>query len=71
MMPREHLLKIGVSGIRGVVGEFLTPGLACAFAQAFGTYVGGAAWSWGATRGRAARCCSTPSIAGCWPRAAK
>ncbi len=27
-MPREHLLKIGVSGIRGVVGEFLTPGLA-------------------------------------------
>ena len=37
---REHLLKIGVSGIRGVVGEFLTPALACAFAQAFGTYVG-------------------------------
>lgn len=40
MPPREHLLKIGVSGIRGVVGEFLTPALACAFAQAFGTYVG-------------------------------
>ncbi len=38
-MPREHLLKIGVSGIRGVVGPFLTPQLACAFAQAFGTYV--------------------------------
>jgi phosphoglucosamine mutase len=38
---REHLLKIGVSGIRGVVGEFLTPALACAFAQAFGTYVRG------------------------------
>ncbi len=38
-MRREHLLKIGVSGIRGVVGEFLTPALACAFAQAFGTYV--------------------------------
>jgi phosphomannomutase len=37
---REHLLKIGVSGIRGVVGGFLTPGLACEFAQAFGTYVG-------------------------------
>lgn len=37
---REHLLKIGVSGIRGVVGEFLTPGLACGFAQAFGTYAG-------------------------------
>ncbi|MCZ2075296.1 MAG: phosphoglucosamine mutase [Bryobacteraceae bacterium] len=40
MPQREHLLKIGVSGIRGVVGEFLTPALACAFAQAFGTYVG-------------------------------
>lgn len=39
-MAREHLLKIGVSGIRGVVGEFLTPGLALAFGQAFGTYVG-------------------------------
>lgn len=39
-MPKEHLLKIGVSGIRGVVGEFLTPALARAFAQAFGTYVG-------------------------------
>ena len=41
MAQREHLLKIGVSGIRGVVGEFLTPALACGFAQAFGTYVGG------------------------------
>lgn len=41
MPQREHLLKIGVSGIRGVVGEFLTPALACSFAQAFGTYVGG------------------------------
>ncbi len=40
-MAREHLLKIGVSGIRGVVGGFLTPQLACAFAQAFGTYVRG------------------------------
>jgi phosphomannomutase len=39
-MKREHLLKIGVSGIRGVVGEFLTPAMACAFGQAFGTYVG-------------------------------
>ena len=39
-MAREHLLKIGVSGIRGVVGEFLTPALACQFAEAFGTYVG-------------------------------
>ena len=40
MGKREHLLKIGVSGIRGVVGEFLTPSLACACAQAFGSYVG-------------------------------
>ncbi len=39
-MAREHLLKIGVSGIRGVVGDFLTPALACAFGQAFGSYVG-------------------------------
>jgi phosphomannomutase len=38
---REHLLKVGVSGVRGVVGEFLTPSIAAAFAQAFGTYVGG------------------------------
>lgn len=37
---REHRLKIGVSGIRGVVGDFLTPSLACAFARAFGTFVG-------------------------------
>lgn len=40
MARGEHLLKIGVSGIRGVVGDFLTPALASAFAQAFGTYVG-------------------------------
>ncbi|MGI8744481.1 MAG: phosphoglucosamine mutase [Bryobacteraceae bacterium] len=40
MPAKEHLLKIGVSGIRGVVGEFLTPVLARTFAQAFGTYVG-------------------------------
>lgn len=37
---RVHKLKIGVSGIRGEVGEFLTPALACAFAQAFATYAG-------------------------------
>src|SRR5690349_2741199 len=29
MPRREHLLKIGVSGIRGVVGEFLTHAVAC------------------------------------------
>ena len=39
-MAREHLLKIGVSGIRGVVGDFLTPNLAMQFGQAFATYVG-------------------------------
>lgn len=39
-MSRVHQLKISVAGVRGVVGEFLTPNLACAFAQAFGTYVG-------------------------------
>lgn len=39
-MPREHLLKVGVSGVRGVIGGFLTPGLGASFAQAFGTYVG-------------------------------
>jgi phosphomannomutase len=39
-MSRVHQLKISVSGIRGVVGEFLTPNLALAFGQAFGTYVG-------------------------------
>jgi len=40
MSAREHKLKVGVAGVRGVVGEFLTPGLAAALAQAFGTYVG-------------------------------
>jgi phosphomannomutase len=40
MKVREHKLKIGVSGIRGEIGEFLTPAMACDFAQAFGTYVG-------------------------------
>jgi phosphomannomutase len=33
-------LKIGISGVRGIVGDSLTPQLAAAFAQAFGTYVG-------------------------------
>ncbi|MFQ6096393.1 MAG: phosphoglucosamine mutase [Armatimonadota bacterium] len=33
-------LKIGVSGVRGVVGESLTPQLLVRFAQAFGTYIG-------------------------------
>ncbi len=33
-------LKISVSGVRGVVGDSLTPELVTRFAQAFGTYVG-------------------------------
>jgi phosphomannomutase len=32
-------LKIGISGVRGVVGETFTPELAVALAQAFGTYL--------------------------------
>jgi phosphomannomutase len=32
-------LKIGVSGVRGVVGETFTPELVVGFAQAFGTYL--------------------------------
>jgi len=34
-------LKISISGVRGVVGDSLTPELIVRFAQAFGTYVGG------------------------------
>src|SRR3712207_7873397 len=33
-------LKISISGVRGVVGESLTPSLLTRFTQAFGTYVG-------------------------------
>ncbi|HEV2863214.1 MAG TPA: phosphoglucosamine mutase [Pyrinomonadaceae bacterium] len=33
-------LKISISGVRGVVGDSLTPQLLVRFAQAFGTYVG-------------------------------
>jgi phosphomannomutase len=34
-------LKIGITGVRGVVGETFTPDLAVGFAQAFGTYLDG------------------------------
>ena len=34
-------LKIGISGIRGIVGDAFTPELAAEFAQAFGTWVDG------------------------------
>ena len=33
-------LKISISGVRGVVGDSLTPGLLARFAEAFGTYIG-------------------------------
>jgi phosphomannomutase len=34
-----NTLKIGISGVRGVVGETFTPELSVALAQAFGTYL--------------------------------
>ncbi|PIE18435.1 MAG: phosphoglucosamine mutase [Proteobacteria bacterium] len=37
---RSLRLKISVSGVRGVVGETLTPQLLARFSQAYGTYVG-------------------------------
>jgi phosphomannomutase len=33
-------LKVSISGVRGVIGDSLTPALLTRFAQAFGTYVG-------------------------------
>src|SRR5512144_908459 len=39
-MPAIPTLKISISGVRGVVGESLTPELLTRFSQAFGTYVG-------------------------------
>lgn len=36
----KTFLKVGISGVRGVVGESFTPQLAATFAQAFGSYVG-------------------------------
>lgn len=40
-MKSKTTLKISISGARGIVGDSLTPQLAAALAQAFGTYVGG------------------------------
>ncbi len=34
-------LRISIGGVRGVVGDALTPDIAVGFAQAFGTYIGG------------------------------
>jgi phosphomannomutase len=39
-MRKPLSLKIGISGVRGIVGESLTPGLVTSFAAAFGTYCG-------------------------------
>jgi phosphomannomutase len=39
-MRKAASLKIGISGVRGVVGESLTPQLVAKFAAAFGTYCG-------------------------------
>ena len=39
-MPAIPSLKISISGVRGVVGDSLTPVLLTRFAQSFGTYVG-------------------------------
>ena len=39
-MKKGLSLKIGISGVRGIVGVSLTPQLAACFAQAFGTYIG-------------------------------
>lgn len=40
-MTKTINLKIGVSGVRGIVGDFLDPTLVTGFAAAFGNYVGG------------------------------
>lgn len=39
-MARVHALKISISGVRGVIGDFLTPQLIESFAKAFGTFSG-------------------------------
>lgn len=39
-MRKPQTLKIGISGVRGVVGDSLTPQLVASFAGAFGTYCG-------------------------------
>lgn len=40
-MPTTRTLKTGVAGVRGVVGDSLTPQLLVGFGQAFGTYLDG------------------------------
>lgn len=38
---RTTTLKISISGVRGVIGDSLTPQLLARFAESFGTYMGG------------------------------
>ncbi|OGV52623.1 MAG: phosphoglucosamine mutase [Lentisphaerae bacterium GWF2_44_16] len=40
-MNKIHNLKVGVSGVRGIVGDTFTPSLVAAFAASYGEYVGG------------------------------
>jgi phosphomannomutase len=39
-MEKRLSLKISISGVRGIVGDSLTPQLSASFAQAFGSYLG-------------------------------
>jgi phosphomannomutase len=39
-MEKRNLLKISISGVRGIIGSSFTPEVACRFAQAFGTSLG-------------------------------
>jgi phosphomannomutase len=39
-MEKRNLLKISISGVRGIVGSSFTPDVACRFAQAFGASIG-------------------------------
>lgn len=40
-MRKTATLKISISGVRGVIGDSLTPQLLARFAESFGTYMGG------------------------------
>jgi phosphomannomutase len=48
-------LKIGITGVRGIVGESFTPELVVEFAQAVGTYMDGDESWYVATRALPAR----------------
>jgi len=39
-MRKQLSLKVGISGVRGIVGESLTPKIVARLASAFGTYIG-------------------------------